>query len=194
MQKWFKHPIAKISLVIPILIGIFFVCFAIPGFNKLPSKTDQAPIVIVDQDQSQISSKISSNLKDNLPFKHISTNKSLEQTKTALKNRSAALAIVIPKNFSHQVMNKEVPQLKYYVNDSNGLLQNNMTAGLITRTSGSINQNIGNQKTTGMIAKTLAPQFKDQAKQQAMKAIMKDPKNAKKIQNKLNLRRKNRLR
>ncbi len=71
MNKWFKNPFAYLALLIPALIGGFFVLGGVPGFSKLPTSTDQLRITIVDQDKTAITKSIRNGLKDNVPFKHV---------------------------------------------------------------------------------------------------------------------------
>ncbi|HBF76139.1 MAG TPA: hypothetical protein DDW71_12890 [Lactobacillus sp.] len=167
MNKWFKNPFAYLALLIPALIGGFFVLGGVPGFSKLPTSTDQLRITIVDQDKTAVTKSIRNGLKDNVPFKHVTISSNLSAAKSRLSDRTDAMTVQLPAGFTKDVEAGKNPKLNFYVSDSNGLLQNNVTRSVISAVQGKIATELTTARTTGAMAKQMAPQI---AKQVAAKA------------------------
>lgn len=174
MKKWFSNPLAYIAIVVAILCGTVFVGLGITGFNKLPGRIEEMELQIVDQDQTQVSKAVTNQLKDNLPLK-VSTNESLSDAKSELENRKTELVVTIPKNFMNDIQNQKDTQLSFYVNDSNGMLQNSFTKSLITQAESKIQTNLTSQKTTQAISEILSQSMsqsgQENAQQQNQQAI-----------------------
>lgn len=194
MKKWFKNPFAYLALLIPAIIGGFFVLGGVPGFSKLPTSTDQLRITIVDQDKTAVTKSIRNGLKDNVPFKHVTISSNLSAAKSRLSNRTDALTIQLPAGFTKDVEAGKNPKLNFYVSDSNGLLQNNVTRSVISGIQGKIASELTTAKTTGALAKQMAPQIAKQAaakaqanaaKQQTANAGQMNPAAAKQMQQKM---------
>ncbi|GAY72400.1 ABC transporter permease [Lentilactobacillus kosonis] len=169
MNKWFKHPIAYFAIGVAIICGLAFLGAALPGFGNMPNGTKNMQIVVVDYDQSTGSKTMTKGLKDNLPFKVKRTDSKLASIKSQLTNRSAALAVVLPKNFIKDVKQQKTPHIKFYVNDSNGMLQNSLNRSIISQIETKIKDNLTSQKTTGMIASLIAPNVAKQVQVRAQK-------------------------
>lgn len=194
MKKWFKNPFAYLALLIPAIIGGFFVLGGVPGFSKLPTSTNQLRITIVDQDKTAVTKSIRNGLKDNVPFKHVTISSNLSAAKSRLSNRTDALTIQLPAGFTKDVEAGKNPKLNFYVSDSNGLLQNNVTRSVISGIQDKIASELTTAKTTGALAKQMAPQIAKQvaakaqanaAKQQAANAGQMNPAAAKQMQQKM---------
>ena len=100
MKKWFKNPIAYLVMLLPAVIGAFFVLGGVPGFSKLPTSTDQLRITIVDQDKTPVTKNITRGLKDNVPFKHVATTSNLSAAKSRLSKRTDAMTVQLPAGFT----------------------------------------------------------------------------------------------
>jgi len=168
-KHWFTHPIAYVAIAVSIICGLAFVGAGLPGFGNMPKGTESMKIVIVDQDQSTGSKAMIKGMEDNMPFKVSSTTKSISSVKDRLNNRDIALAVKIPKDFIADVRNQKTPQITFYKNDSNGMLQNSMGNNIVTSMTQSIQSNLTSQKTIGLIASLIAPNVAKaaQAKAQA---------------------------
>lgn len=167
MKKWFKHPLAYLVMLLPAVIGAFFVLGGVPGFSKLPTSTDQLRITIVDQDQTTVTKNITQGLKDNVPFKHVATTSNLSAAKSRLSKRTDALTVQLPAGFTKDVQAGKNPKLNFYVSDSNGLLQNSITRSAISSMQDKIAAQLTTAKTTGAMAQQMAPQIARKAGAQA---------------------------
>ncbi len=81
MSKWFSNKFSWLGMLVASFIAISFVFCVLPAFKHMPSNGQNLPVVIVNQDKQQISDKVAAGLKDNLPFKHVSTVSSLSRAK-----------------------------------------------------------------------------------------------------------------
>lgn len=163
MKKWFKHPMAYLAILIALVGSVSFIAFAIPSFSDLPTGTENLNVVIVDQDKSTVSEQIVGNLKDKLPFKQVTTADSLSKSKSKLNDRQVSLVIEISSSFSESVMAQKVPSIKYFVSDSNGMLQNSLNKSVISQVKDQIATAITSAKTTQALATMLAPEIKQKA-------------------------------
>ena len=163
MKKWFKHPMAYLAILIALVGSVSFIAFAIPSFSDLPTGTENLNVVIVDQDKSTVSEQIVGNLKDKLPFKQVTTADSLSKSKSKLNDRQVSFVIEISSSFSESVMAQKVPSIKYFVSDSNGMLQNSLNKSVISQVKDQIATAITSAKTTQALATMLAPEIKQKA-------------------------------
>ncbi|WP_268912926.1 YhgE/Pip domain-containing protein [Lentilactobacillus sp. SPB1-3] len=169
MNKWFRNPIVYVAMVVAIFCGLAFVGAGLPGFGNMPDGTKQMKIVVVDHDQSTGSKAITESLKENMPFKVKRTDARISSIKSQLNDRSAALAVEIPQDFIKDIRQQRTPNIKFYVNDSNGMLQNSLNRSIISQMESKIKDNITSKKTVGMVAGMIAPEIAKQASTQAQK-------------------------
>ncbi|MFC6254058.1 ABC transporter permease [Secundilactobacillus hailunensis] len=167
MKKWFKHPLAYVAMLISVITGVLFIVSAVPGFNKLPHSTDQLRMTIVDQDKTTVTKKMTTGLKDNVPFKHVTTTTNLSAAKTRLSNRTDAMTVAIPAGFTKSVETGKQPKLNFYVSDSNGLLQNNISRSAISAIQDKIAAQLTSGRITGAMAEQIGPQIAKKASAQA---------------------------
>lgn len=162
--------------------GLIFVLAAVPGFNKLPSGTQNLRVVVLDQDQSSVSKNIATHLENKLPFKMV-TATSFANAKRQLNTRQAALIIQIDKGFYQRVTRGQAPKLTYTVNQSNGLLQNMVTKNVTTQVTTQVAAQLTTAKVTQMLAQSAGKALmqkqqavaKQQVKQQLQAALAKSP-------------------
>ncbi|WP_421016968.1 YhgE/Pip domain-containing protein [Furfurilactobacillus rossiae] len=162
----FKQPFVWAFMLIAILCSIFFSACLLPAFHVLPSRTDQIPVVVINQDSTTMGKTVTQQLIRHLPFKHIRENQDLATSKTQLNNRHVGLIIRIPATFSKDIKAGRTTHLHYYVNNANSLIQNNMNKSLISNATNSISANVTTNKAKGMFAKVLGPQIAAKAQQQ----------------------------
>ncbi|MEN2360279.1 ABC transporter permease [Levilactobacillus brevis] len=182
MKKWFKHPLAYVTIILAMVCGLIFVLAAVPGFNKLPSGTQNLRVVVLDQDQSSVSKNIATHLENKLPFKMV-TATSFANAKRQLNTRQAALIIQIDKGFYQRVTRGQAPKLTYTVNQSNGLLQNMVTKNVTTQVTTQVASQLTTVKVTQMLAQSAGKALmqkqqavaKQQVKQQLQAALAKSP-------------------
>lgn len=89
-------------------------------------------------------------LKEHLPFNQIQTDRTLDESNFELNRRSIAMIIVIPSDFSAKIQVSSQPQMKFYVNDSNGLVLNNMTKSVMNQVAATVKSQIISNKSAGM--------------------------------------------
>lgn len=173
MSKWFSNKFSWLAIIIASFISLSFVFCALPAFKHMPTNTKNLPIVIVNQDNQQISNKVASGLKDNLPFKHLTISSNLSQTKHRIEVRKASLAVVIPAGFNKDVRAGKQLTLNFVVNNANSMLQTNVNQSLISRVQSTVNAQLTQQSLVGMYAKQLAPKMMKTAMQAGMKTAIK---------------------
>ncbi|HAT55414.1 MAG TPA: hypothetical protein DCW31_09300 [Lactobacillus sp.] len=161
----FKQPFVWLFMIIAILCSVFFSACLLPAFHDLPSQTDQIPVAIINQDSSKVGKTVANQLTGHLPFKHIHTGQSLTTSKRLLNNRQIGLIIRIPATFSKDVMAGKTAHIHYYINNANGLVQNNMNKALISNATNTIADSVTTSKAKGMFAKVLGPQIATAAQQ-----------------------------
>lgn len=172
MTKWFTNKFSWLGLLIASFISLSFLFCALPAFKQMPTNAKNLPVVIVNQDNQQISNKVTTGLKDNLPFKHVTTSTDLAGTKQRIKDRKASLAVVIPAGFNKDVRAGKQPTLNFVVNNANSMLQTNVNQSLISRVQSTVNAQLTHQSLVGMYAKQLAPKMMKTAMQAGMKTAM----------------------
>ncbi|WP_243686045.1 YhgE/Pip domain-containing protein [Lentilactobacillus rapi] len=165
MTKWFTNKFSWLGLLIASFISLSFLFCALPAFKQMPTNAKNLPVVIVNQDNQQISNKVTTGLKDNLPFKHVTTSTDLAGTKQRIKDRKASLAVVIPAGFNKDVRAGKQPTLNFVVNNANSMLQTNVNQSLISRVQSTVNAQLTHQSLVGMYAKQLAPKMMKTAMQ-----------------------------
>lgn len=172
MSKWFSNKFSWLGMLVASFIVVSFVFCILPAFKHMPTNTQNLPIVIVNQDNQQISDEVADGLKDNLPFKHISTSSNISRTKQRIELRKASLAVVIPDGFNKDVRAGKRPTVNFVVNNANSMVQTNVNQGLISRIQSTVNAQLTQQSLDGMYAKQLAPKMMKTAMAAGMKTAM----------------------
>lgn len=171
MQVWFKQRFNWIAIVIAAFISLTFVLVLVPGFGKLPDNVDNMRVAVVDRDDQQISKAVKSDLTENLPFKHVSVDKSDAKIKSQIKQRKVSLVVVIPDGFSANVKAGKAVQLKYIKGTANGMIENNAQTSLIKQVNSTVQDQLQSKMIVGMLSKQMAPQAEQAAKTKAEAAV-----------------------
>lgn len=156
-----KGPI--LALVVGLLYGIivFFIYYS--GYSAVPNNVDELPVTMVNQDQK--SNTLTKQIKKALPYKHIKSTTNLSNAKKALNNRDTFLIINIPKNFANDISANKQPNLNFYINESNQTSVVSAMKSTATTIGNTVQQQIGVQKGTLLIAKPQLESLQQQLKQ-----------------------------
>ncbi|AEV94365.1 YhgE/Pip domain-containing protein [Pediococcus claussenii] len=115
------------ALVLSLFYGFLVFVIYFTGYHAMPSKMNELPIAIVNQDSA--SKHLANQLNDDLPFKHIKKTGNLSKAKSDLNKRNTYMIINIPKNFNKSIKDNEPTKLNFYINES---AQSSVTAGMKT--------------------------------------------------------------
>lgn len=156
-----KGPI--LALVVGLLYGIivFFIYYS--GYSAVPNHVDELPVTMVNQDQK--SDQLTKQIKKALPYKHIKSTTNLSSAKKALDARDTFLVINIPKNFANDIAANKQPNLNFYINESNQTSVVSAMKSTATTIGNTVQQQIGVQKGTLLIAKPQLESLQQQLKQ-----------------------------
>lgn len=108
------------ALIIVLFYGLLMVGIYFSGYKVVPSKINQLPVAIVNQDKD--STTLKKQLKKSLPFKHVKTDLNMKQAKSQLNDREIYLIIDIPKDFNanlKKIDGQSKGELKFYINYAN---------------------------------------------------------------------------
>lgn len=116
---WGNSVLRLLFIGAPVMYGILL------GFVYQKGKVTDLPIVVVDEDQSQMSQKAIEMMNDNevlnVAFVRYDQN---DLAKIVAENDNIPAVVIIPKNFEKQVMTKKYPEVLTIVNTSNVLTAN----------------------------------------------------------------------
>lgn len=156
-----KGPI--LALIVGLLYGIivFFIYYS--GYSAVPNNIDELPVTMVNQDQK--SNKITKQIKKALPYKHIKSTTNLSSAKKELNARDTFLIINIPKNFANDISTNKQPNLNFFINESNQTSVVSAMKSTATTIGNTIQQQVGVQQGTLLIAKPQLESLQQQLKQ-----------------------------
>ncbi|MBB4118684.1 MAG: ABC transporter permease [Mesonia hippocampi] len=116
---WNNSVLRLLFIGAPIMYGILL------GFVYQKGKVTDLPIVVVDEDQSQMSKKAVEMMQDNevlnVAYLQYDQNK---LTQIVAENDNIPAIVIIPKDFEKQIMTKKYPEILTIVNTSNVLTAN----------------------------------------------------------------------
>ncbi len=116
---WGNSVLRLLFIGAPVMYGILL------GFVYQKGKVTDLPIVVVDEDQSQMSQRAIEMMNDNevlnVAFVRYDQN---DLAKIVAENDNIPAVVIIPKNFEKQVMTKKYPEVLTIVNTSNVLTAN----------------------------------------------------------------------
>lgn len=116
---WDNSVLRLLFIGAPIMYGILL------GFVYQKGKVTDLPVVVVDEDQSQMSRKAIEMMNDNevlnVAFIRYDQN---DLAKIVAENDNIPAVVIIPKDFEKQVMTKKYPEVLTIVNTSNVLTAN----------------------------------------------------------------------
>lgn len=116
---WNNSVLRLLFIGAPIMYGILL------GFVYQKGKVTDLPIVVVDEDQSQMSKKAVEMMQDNevlnVAYLQYDQNK---LTQIVAEDDNIPAIVIIPKDFEKQIMTKKYPEILTIVNTSNVLTAN----------------------------------------------------------------------
>lgn len=116
---WNNSVLRLLFIGAPIMYGILL------GFVYQKGKVTDLPIVVVDENQSQMSKKAVEMMQDNevlnVAYLQYDQNK---LTQIVAENDNIPAIVIIPKDFEKQIMTKKYPEILTIVNTSNVLTAN----------------------------------------------------------------------
>lgn len=158
------------AFIVVLFYGLLMVGIYFSGYKAVPDKIDRLPVAIVNQDSN--SQALQNQLKDNLPFKHVKTNLSLNDAKKQLNDRKIYLIINIPNKFSDNLANlghDEQAQLKFYINYANPMTAVSAMETVTNRIGNQVQKNILLQQGKAILSASAAKQL-EQTTTAAIKA------------------------
>lgn len=116
---WNNKILRLLFIGAPIMYGILL------GFVYQKGKVTDLPIIVVDEDQSQMSQKAIEMMQDNeiLHVAYIKFDQN-DLAKIVSENDNLPAIVIIPKGFEKQVLTKKYPEILTIVNTSNVLTAN----------------------------------------------------------------------
>lgn len=102
----------------PLLYGVLF------GYVYKQAKVLDLPIVLIDEDMSPMSDKITDALHDNETLKIVEFKAGNEDIASLMPNHGYAAVITIPSNFEADILQKRYPEVRIDLNMSNILNAN----------------------------------------------------------------------
>lgn len=141
------------GVLFAVILAIFYqaamVGLYIYGYHVLPGDVDKLAVSIVNQDGAQ-GKAIQKELTTNLPFKNVTTNQSIEESKDALNNRSIQMIIVIPQDFISNLANGK-SEFDFYINQSNTMTTTTTMTSVAQSITDNFNKAINEKKLTGVL-------------------------------------------
>lgn len=123
---WNNKVLLVLFLGAPLLYGVLI------GSMYEKGVVDNLPILVVDQDSSELSRKLMTMIEDNNSLQIVKTLYNTNNMHTEATNYEAACVIVIPKDFEKEILLKRYPEVVGYINTSNLLTANIATTALQT--------------------------------------------------------------
>ncbi|MEJ9306806.1 ABC transporter permease [Priestia megaterium] len=155
-----------------IVMGIFYAIamlgIFLPGYTAIPGNVDKLPIAIVNDDAGQYGGKISSQLKENLPFKKIETNLTNKQALKDLEKNDLALVVHIPETFSADMQKGEVSSsIDFTINEAGATTVSSTMKSVVAEINNQLSAQFSQQTAEGVLMKFNVP--KEQAAELAKK-------------------------
>ncbi|QNK61026.1 ABC transporter permease [Pedobacter sp. PAMC26386] len=135
--KLFKNNPIMVMLFIggPILYGIIF------GAMYEKGKFTDLPIMVVDKDNSAMSTRFIDMLNDMDVLKVVAVQHESVEMRTVLMNDKAMAAVVIPDGFEADLLQNRHPEINAYVNNSNLMTSSYVSRAILTA-GGTLNAGI----------------------------------------------------
>lgn len=167
-QKWFHHKFIIIAFLLPLLIVLSFIYGLLPGFNSAATSQKQMNVAIINQDNNEIATTVTSNLKNKLPVNKVVTTDSLATAKDKLKNNRLSLIVVIPSSFSNNAKHSQPVQLHYYTSAAANTVEQSATNMAINNINDRVKSSLQSNIIVGMFARQMAPSVQQKMQQQVM--------------------------
>jgi uncharacterized phage infection (PIP) family protein YhgE len=149
LAKFLKNKGVIYAIILGIFYQIAMVGLYIYGYHVLPGATNQLGINIVNEDGAQ-GAAIQEGLVPNLPFKNITSDHDLTESKKELNNREIQMIIVIPQNFTENLAEGK-SAFDFYINQSNTTTAVTTMEAVAKSITSSFNQTIGQGKLTNIL-------------------------------------------
>lgn len=121
---WSNKVLRVLFIGAPILYGILL------GYVYSKGKVTDLPIVVIDQDQSNLSAKAIEMMQDNEVLNIVFLGFNLNNINRISIEKEAACVVIIPQNFEKEVLTKRYPEVTTLVNTSNVLTANYASGAL----------------------------------------------------------------
>lgn len=108
----------------PLLYGILI------GYVYSKGKVTDLPIIVVDEDRSEMSAKVIEMMQDNEVLSIASLQFNTVNLDRLMVEKSAACVVMIPKGFEKDILTKQYPEITTIVNTSNVLTANYASGAL----------------------------------------------------------------
>ncbi|MFK6999323.1 ABC transporter permease [Flavobacterium oreochromis] len=105
------------------------------GFTYQKGKITDIPVIVINQDQSPMSNQVIEMLEDNKTIKILNYINEPSNLKEEIIRTQASAAIIIPKRFEANILQKKYPEINVYFNSSN-VLTSNFASKAIQQTLG----------------------------------------------------------
>ena len=126
-KLFFKNPVLPVLFLgAPLMYGIL-----IGNVYKKGSVTE-IPILVVDEDNTNMSHRIINMLHENEAIKIAEILPTTFDTKNRALELNAEVVVVIPRNFQSDVLQKKNPEIAYFVDGSNTLTSNTAAIAITT--------------------------------------------------------------
>ncbi|MFP3597045.1 ABC transporter permease [Chryseobacterium sp. SIMBA_029] len=123
LQREFKMFIGNSTLrTVFFLAPVFYATLL--GFVYKTGKVENTPILVIDRDNTPLSSQLTEMLEDNKSVKVIRYVQEPFSIKDEVIRHEAAAVVIIPSKFEAGILQKKYPELNVYVNTGNVLTAN----------------------------------------------------------------------
>ena len=153
------------ALIIVLFYGLLMVGIYFSGYKVVPSKINQLPVAIVNQDQD--STTLKKQLKKSLPFKHVKTDLNMKQAKSQLNDREIYLIIDIPKDFNanlKKIDGQSKGELKFYINYANPMTSVSAMETVAKSVGNHVQKSVLLQQSKGILTATELSQLESETK------------------------------
>jgi len=104
-------------------------------------KVEDLPVMIIDQDNTPLSSQLTDMIRENEKLDIVSIRYDNTLTQEELIREKAVLAIIIPDRFEADILQKRYPEINTYINTTN-LVTANLASGAAQMTIGSFSAGV----------------------------------------------------
>lgn len=114
----------SVMILAPVIYAVLI------GFVYEKGKVTDLPVIVVDMDQSPMSSRLLDMIEDHERLRIVEIRPENTGTQDALIRNNATLAIVIPERFEADILQKRYPEVNTFINTSNLLTANLASQGI----------------------------------------------------------------
>ncbi|EXY05686.1 MULTISPECIES: YhgE/Pip domain-containing protein [Bacillus cereus group] len=160
--QFLKTKGAIAAMIMGIFYAIAMLGIFLPGYTAIPGNVDKLPIAIVNSDTGQYGAKISSQLKENLPFKEIKTDLNNKQALKSLEENDIALVVHIPETFSADMQKgKASSSIDFTINEAGATTVSSTMKSVVKEINDQLSAQFSQQTAESVLMKFNVP--KEQA-------------------------------